>query len=102
MSDINPPAPITPGDPNKANDPNVGKKPTAFEADGPSGKSSKPGTFGKGGVWFPNMTPKEKKELNNNLCQSISYQIGQQKKAAAKAARKLKASEEGKDPDDVQ
>jgi hypothetical protein len=102
MSDINPPAPVPPAGPNKQNDPDAGKNAKEFSVKGPSERATKGGGFGKGGVWFPNATKKQKAELKNNLCQTITNEIGQQKKAAAKAARKLKASEEGKDPDDVQ
>lgn len=99
MSDINPTPPIPPRDKQSLD---AEKKPKDFSVKGPSGSPSKGGTFGKGGDWFPNATKKQKAELQNNLCQSISNQITQEKAEDEKAARKLKASEQGEDPDDVE
>ncbi|MCH9620977.1 MAG: hypothetical protein S4CHLAM20_03890 [Chlamydiia bacterium] len=94
MSDINP------------TDPPKGKPP------GPTPPGNQPGSgtsgykpfvpSGNGMDAFKKwLGPKKYAEFIRTLCQSITTRIQQMKKAQDLAARKLKASAEGKDPDDV-
>ena len=99
MSDINPTPPTPPDGPKQKQDHDAGKKPKSFGSKGPSGGGGvyKPGESFK--QWFDNK--KQYEQFCSQLSQSISTEVKKNQQDAAKAARKMKASEEGKDPDDV-
>lgn len=100
MSDINPTAPTPPDGPKHHDQGNVGKNPKGFGKDSPIGAGGE--RFGSDSNWFNHFNKKQKEQFLSNLSQMISAQMKQEEQREAKAARKLKASEEGKDPSDVQ
>jgi len=93
MSDINPSHPPDQGKGPDSTPPGKVPKASSFKPFAPKGNSMES---------FKNWLGKKNyKKFITVLCQSISNQIKQQQKEQDLAARKLKASAEGQDPDEV-
>ncbi|MCH9811815.1 hypothetical protein K0U07_03515 [bacterium] len=99
MSEVNPTAPQPPHDGQKGPYGGIGKKPKGFGKDSPIDAGGK--NFGSDSNWFNNMTKQQHKQFMSNLSQSITAQMKKQQQQEAKDRRKLKASEQGKDPSSV-
>lgn len=98
MSEFNPPKPTSPDSypsfnkiKNEFNE--MGTNPSNYKAFKPSGSG-----MDSMKKW---LGPKGFKAFQRALCQSITNQMKRDHEKAQKAARKLKASEEGKDPSEV-